>query len=259
MLTAAQQRVEALRPQRKALERHAAARPTPRTFGHCRADGTVGVIAEIKRRSPSAGAIREDLDPVRYAQAYVAGGAVGISVLTEPDHFGGTLADLERVAEAVAVPVLRKDFVLDEVQLLEARAAGASAVLLIVRALSAKRVSDLVRAALDLGLAPLVEAHTLPELEIALGAGATIVGINNRDLDTFVVDRASAEMLLRRVPAGVRAVAESGLETRADVERMAAAGADHVLVGTVVARSAEPESAVRALTGVVRRPRGPAT
>jgi indole-3-glycerol phosphate synthase len=259
LLTAAWQRVEGLRPRRKELERRAAANPVPPPFGQRREDGSVGVIAEIKRRSPSAGVIQEGLDPVRYARAYVAGGAVGISVLTEPDHFGGTLADLERVAEAVAVPVLRKDFVLDEVQLLEARAAGAAAVLLIVRALPVKRVTDLTRAAVDLGLVPLVEAHTLPELEIALGAGATLVGINNRDLDTLAVDRASAEALLPRVPAAVKAVAESGLETRADVERMAAAGADHVLVGTAVARSAEPEAAVRALTGVARRPRGPAT
>jgi indole-3-glycerol phosphate synthase len=216
----------------------------------------VGVIAEVKRRSPSAGFLRTNLDPVGHARAYAAGGAIGISVLTETAHFGGTLEDLSRVAEAVALPVLRKDFIVDESQLLEARAAGAAAVLLIVRALRPERLQALAGEARALGLAALMEAHTATELETALGVGATLVGINNRDLDSFNIDLGTCERLLPRVPPGVIAVAESGIETPDDVRRMAAAGADHVLVGTAVTRLDEPEAAVRALTGVARRPRG---
>jgi indole-3-glycerol phosphate synthase len=214
------------------------------------------VIAEIKRRSPSAGAIHPDLDPVRHAQAYAAGGASGISVLTEADHFGGSLEDLSRVAQAVPLPVLRKDFILDELQLLEARGAGASAVLLIVRVLAPARLRALAGEARDLGLGVLTEVHTASELETALTAGATLVGTNSRDLETFSVDPRTSERLLPGVPAGIVAVAESGIASRRDVERLAAAGADHVLVGTAVARLADPEAAVRALAGVPRGQRG---
>ena len=214
------------------------------------------MIAELKRRSPSAGAIRETLDPVATARAYVAGGAVAVSVLTDEPHFGGSLADLEAVAGAVAVPVLRKDFILDELQLLEARAAGASAVLLIVRALDDADLAALARAARGLGLGTLVEAHDEQELDRALAVDPSAVGINSRDLDSFAVDLATAERLLARVAPGVPAVAESGIETRADVERLARAGADLVLVGTAVARVPDPEQAVRGLTGVRRQGRG---
>jgi indole-3-glycerol phosphate synthase len=216
----------------------------------------VGVVAEVKRRSPSVGEIHPALDPAKHAQAYAAGGAIGVSVLTETEHFGGSTEDLACVARAVVLPVLRKDFILDELQLLEARGLGAAAVLLIVRVLAPARLRALAREARDLGLGALTEVHTLRELDVALAAGATLVGINNRDLDSFAVDPGTSERLLPRVPADVVAVAESGIESRADVERMAAAGADHVLVGTAVARLAEPREAVRALTGVPRRRRG---
>ena len=255
ILTATRDRVAGLRGQARELERRAAEAPDPLPFTRALAGHEVGVIAEVKRRSPSAGAIREDLDPVAHARAYVHGGAVAISVLTDELHFGGSLDDLARVAGAVRVPVLRKDFILDELQLYEARAAGASAVLLIVRALTAPGLRALARAARDQGLGVLVEVHSSGELEVALGVEPTAVGVNSRDLDTFAVDLGAAERLVALVSGKVPVIAESGITTRADVARMAAAGADLVLVGTSVARTADPGGAVRALTGIVRRGR----
>jgi indole-3-glycerol phosphate synthase len=192
---------------------------------------------------------------VAHAHAYAAGGAVAISVLTEEAHFGGSLEDLRQVAEAVELPVLRKDFILDELQLLEARAAGAAAVLVIARILSPARLRDLAREARRLGLGVMVEVHTTGELNAALAVEGAAVGVNCRDLDSFAVDLTMAERLLPLVPPDVVAVAESGIETRSDVERMGAAGADHVLVGTALTRLAEPGPAVRALGGVPRRQR----
>lgn len=255
ILSAARERVERIRPGARDLERRAAQAPPLRPFGGLRANGTVGVIAEVKRRSPSVGAIREALDAVAQARAYAAGDAVAISVLTEETQFGGSLEDLSRVVEAVELPVLRKDFILDELQLLEARAAGAAAVLVIARILSPARLRDLAREARRLGLGVLVEVHTTGELNAALAVEGATVGVNSRDLDSFAVDLATAERLLPLVPPEVVAVAESGIETRRDVERMAAAGADHVLVGTALARLAEPGPAVRVLGGVPRRER----
>src|SRR6185295_6698348 len=249
-------RVAALQGCAADLARRAAAAPPPRPFLHLALAPTVGIVAEIKRRSPSQGAIRPDLDPVAHALAYTRGGAVAISVLTDELHFGGSLDDLARVASAVPVPVVRKDFILDELQLYEARAAGASAVLLIVRALTPDGLRALARAARDQGLGLLVEVHSAGELELALGVDPTAVGVNSRDLATFAVDLGRAERLVALVPGGVPVIAESGIATRADVERMAAAGADLVLVGTSVARTADPGEAVRALTGVARRRRG---
>ncbi len=255
ILAATRRRLEALRPAIRDLERRAAKAPAPRPFAAALGGSVVAVIAEVKRRSPSAGAIREALDPVATARAYVSGGAVAVSVLTDEPHFGGSLADLEAVVRAVTVPVLRKDFILDELQLLEARAAGASAVLLIVRALDDADLAALAQSARGLGLGTLVEAHDERELDRALAVEPSALGINSRDLDTFAVDLASAERLLARVPPGLAAVAESGIETRADVERLARAGADLVLVGTAVARAPDPEQAVRDLVGIKRKRR----
>lgn len=255
ILATARARVEALRPRAAELERRAAEAPPPPEFGPAVAGKTVGVIAEVKRRSPSAGVIRADLDPAAYASAYAAGGAVAVSVLTEEAHFGGSLADLERVTRAISIPVLRKDFIVDELQLLEARGAGAALVLLIVRALSDADLRNLARLARGLGLATLVEAHDRRELDRALAVSPTAVGINNRDLGTFVTDLAVSEAVIPEVPRGVLAVAESGIETRDHVERLAATGADLVLVGEALARSGRPEDAVRALAGVARRSR----
>jgi indole-3-glycerol phosphate synthase len=253
IIAVARERAAALGARAREIERASAAAPAPLPFAPALRDGpTVGVIAEVKRRSPSAGDIREDLDPVTHARAYVSGGAVALSVLTDERHFGGSLDDLQRVAEAVAVPALRKDFILDELQLHEARAAGASAVLLIARILDPRPLGVLSARARSLGLGVLIEVHSPAELDAALAAGPTAVGVNSRDLDSFAVDLAVAERLLGLVPAGIPAVAESGIRTRADVARLAAAGADAVLVGTSVARAGDPAAAVRALTGVRR-------
>src|SRR5260370_42436875 len=254
ILAVARRRVAALKERAGELERAAQTGPPIRPFPSAPGP-TVGVIAEVKRRSPSQGAIREDLNPVEHARAYVRGGAVAVSVLTDEAHFGGSIDDLSRVAAAVPVPVLRKDFILDELQIMEARAAGASAVLLIARILEAERLSALARAAQHWGLATLIEVHDAGELERALAAGPGVLGVNARDLATFVVDLEGAKQLIARVASGVPVVAESGVETRSDVEQLAAAGADFVLVGTSVARQRNPEDAVRALVGVKRTSR----
>jgi indole-3-glycerol phosphate synthase len=256
ILAVTRTRVAALQESAADLEHRAAAAPPARPLLAAFPRDTVGVVAEVKRRSPSQGSIRADLDAVAHARAYVRGGAMGVSVLTDEVHFGGSLDDLARVAAAVSVPVLRKDFILDELQLLEARTVGASAVLLIVRALEPPRLVALAAAARGLGLATLIEVHTEAELDAALAAQPTAVGVNARDLTSFVVDLRAAERLVGRVPPGLPAVAESGVAGRADVERLAAVGADAVLVGTSVARAADPEAAVRALTGVRRIGRG---
>jgi indole-3-glycerol phosphate synthase len=254
ILTAARQRARGLAGRRGELE--AALREALPTRPLIRpADGSVGVVAEVKRRSPSAGEIRADLDALAHATAYAAGGAAAISVLTEERYFGGSLDDLTRVARAVPLPVLRKDFILDELQLLEARAAGASVALLIVRALSPQALATLSAAARDLGLATLVEIHDEGELERALAVAPSAVGVNSRDLSSYRVDLGVAERLVARVPSGVLTVAESGVEVRADVERPAVAGADFVLVGTALARQRDPRVAVAALAGVPRRER----
>jgi indole-3-glycerol phosphate synthase len=250
-------RVAALKRRAAGLEKAASGAPPPRPFlpRWDRRGPSIGVVAEIKRRSPSQGAIRPDLDPVAYATGYARGGASGISVLTEERHFGGSLEDLAAVAAAVQIPVLRKDFIIDELQLLEALVAGASAVLLIARVLPPARLAALARTAGELGLGTLIEIHTESELEPALAAAGTAVGVNARDLNTLAMDPAGAERLLAKIPAEVVTVAESGIASRADVERVASAGADYVLVGTSVARRDDPESAVRALCGVKRKAR----
>lgn len=215
----------------------------------------MSVIAELKRRSPSAGRIAPGLDAAAQARAYERGGARAISVLTEPTHFGGALADLERVRAATVLPLLRKDFILEPLQLYEARAAGASAVLLIVRALDVVRLGELVALARELALGQLIEVHDARELDRALAIDPDTVGVNSRDLATLELRPDVLRTLLPLLPAGVVAVAESGLEQRVDVERVAGWGADAVLVGTAVSRAADPEAAVRALAGVSRRGR----
>jgi indole-3-glycerol phosphate synthase len=242
----------ALRARTPALERAAGASPAPPAFRAAFTPDRVALVAEVKRRSPSAGAIREDLDPADRAERYVRHGAAAVSVLTDGPFFGGSIADLEAVVARVRVPVLRKDFILEEAQILEARAAGAAAVLLIVRALPPARLSALLRFAGGVGLAALVEVHTAPELAVALAAGADIVGVNSRDLDTFRIDVAAAWALLASVPADRVAIAESGMATMADVERAAAAGADAVLVGTALSAADDPAAQAAAFAGIRR-------
>jgi indole-3-glycerol phosphate synthase len=215
----------------------------------------VAVIAEVKRRSPSAGSIREDLNPADRAVLYATHGASAISVLTDEPYFGGSMNDLTAAAKRSPVPVLRKDFILDEVQILEARVAGASAVLLIVRALERPRLEMLLRYAAEVGLDSLVEVHTAGELETALEADAAIIGVNSRDLDTFRIDMAAAWRLIGQVPADRIAVAESGLVGQSDVVRVAEAGADAVLIGTALSAAASPEALLRELSRVPRHGR----
>jgi indole-3-glycerol phosphate synthase len=252
ILASTERSLPALRARRRELERQAAERAPGPSFRAALTGAAVALIAEVKRRSPSAGSIREDLEPAARAAHYADGGAAAISVLTDGPYFGGSLDDLRSVAGRVSVPVLRKDFILSEEQVLEARAAGASAVLLIVRALAPRRLESLRRFAADAELAALVESHTAAEVATALDIGAEIVGINSRDLDTFRIDVHAAWQLFAKVPRGVVAVAESGMESVHDVSRAAAAGADAVLVGTALSASERPEVLARQLAGVTR-------
>jgi indole-3-glycerol phosphate synthase len=213
-----------------------------------RPDG-VNVIAECKRRSPSRGVLRADYDPVAQAQAYVRGGAIAISVLTEPSFFDGALEHLRRVRAAVDVPILRKDFVVDPYQLLEARVAGADAVLLIVSALDDGRLRRLLDQARSLHLAALVEIHDEAELDRALAAGATLVGVNNRNLRTLAVDLDVSSRVAARLPAGITAVSESGVRTTADIARLRALGYAAFLIGERLMTSADAEGDLRALCG----------
>jgi indole-3-glycerol phosphate synthase len=253
ILSAQREGLAALRKHRGALRRAAEAAPGGPSMMAALGGGEVAIIAEVKRRSPSRGAIAEHRDAASHARAYCRGGAAAVSVLTEGPHFGGALADLEAVAAAIDRPVLRKDFILDEVQLFEAKIHGASAALLIVRALDQAMLRDLHQTAGELGLASLVEVHTLGELDRALALDPALVGVNARDLETFAIDLAGMETVLRAIPSDVVAVAESGLATRADVERVAAWGADAALVGAAVSSAPEPEAAVRELCGLQRR------
>jgi len=232
-----------------ALRAAAAATPAPRGLRAAVRRGPEGprLIAEVKRRSPSKGDIRIDLDPAALAAAYAAGGASAVSVLTEPRHFAGSPDDLLAVRSAVALPVLRKDFVTLAYQVWEARAWGADAVLLIVAALEAPALRVLLDETAEAGLDALVEVHTLAEAEVAAAAGATLVGVNTRDLATLEVDPGRFAAVRGGLPGGTVLVAESGIRDRADVQAAAGAGADAVLVGETLVRAANPASAVRDL------------
>ncbi len=234
----------------------AAAQPAgPSLEGALRGQG-VALLTEVKRRSPSKGAIAPALDAVEQASAYQAGGAAALSILTEPAHFGGSNEDLVRVRDDIGLPILKKDFHVAPVQLVEARALGASAALLIARALSPDGLAEMMRAGRTLGLELLVEVRDEDELERALGEGATMIGVNNRDLETLVIDPETAIRILPRIPGALVAIAESGIRSRDDVIRYADAGADAVLVGSSLSAAADPVHATRALAGVERRSRG---
>jgi indole-3-glycerol phosphate synthase len=221
-----------------------------------RTDGGLAVIAEIKRRSPSKGELAPDLVAADTALAYAAGGAACLSVLTDGPYFGGDLDDLRAARASSGLPVLRKDFTIDAVQLVEARAAGADAVLLIVAALPDDGLLRALHdAATDLGLAVVVEAHDEAELERALGFGPRIVGVNARDLGDFAEDLSVGERVAKRIPAEVVAVAESAIRSVDDARRMAGAGYDAVLVGEALVRAHDPARLVAALTAVPRQSR----
>ena len=211
--------------------------------------GPVTLIAEIKKASPSAGVIRADFDPVAIAKAYEDGGASCLSVLTDEKFFQGHDEFLIAVRAAVALPVIRKDFVVSEWQIYESRSLRADAVLLIVAALSPAQIADYQEVAHSLGMAALVEVHTEAEMEVALGTNAKLIGINSRDLNTFVTDLGTVERLAAMVPSNVTLVAESGLKTPADIQRVANAGAKAILVGETLMRAADIGAAVRGLLG----------
>lgn len=249
--------VKRLRGREGALRSAAAAAPPARGFREavCRA-GEVRVIAELKRRSPGAGEIRPQLVPARLASVYESAGAAAISVLTDREYFGGALEELSVVRRAVAVPVLRKDFVLEAVQVFEARAAGADAVLLIARILEPGALRSLVGLAEELGMDALVEVHDGVELERALEAGARLVGVNNRDLGTFETSLEVTFELCGRVPSGCVLVSESGIRGGEDVARLGAAGVDAVLVGEWLLRREDVGAAVAELVGHRKAERG---
>lgn len=230
--------------------RDAEATATPRDFrGALIGREPVALIAEAKKASPSKGLLRAGFDAAGLAAVYAAAGASAVSVLTEERYFQGRPEYLAAVKAACPLPALRKDFILDPYQVYESRALEADALLLIVRALDDARLADLAALAAELGMAALVEVHDEAELDRALAAGASLIGVNNRNLDTFAVDLETTIRLAARVDDGVTLVGESGIHTRADVERLREAGVDAILVGESIVTSADPAAKIRELIG----------
>jgi indole-3-glycerol phosphate synthase len=255
-IVAATERITAVRREREpqvALEKRAAnAAPRGAAFEQALGQaGRVNVIAECKRRSPSKGVLAAGYEPVLIARKYDEGGAAAISVLTEPTFFDGSLDHLRVVRAAVSLPLLRKDFIVDEYQLFEARANGADSILLIVAALEQADLVRLHRGAGELGLAALVEVHDEEELTRAVDAGAKIIGVNNRNLRTLSVDVDASHRLAVRMPAHVIGVSESGLQNREDLERLAAVGYRAFLIGERFMTDKDPAAAIRTLVGQV--------
>ena len=233
------------------LEAQAAEAPPVRDFrGALAGPGPIRLIAEVKKASPSAGLIRADFDPVAIARTYQAHGADCLSVLTDAPYFGGHLSYLARVRASVAIPILRKDFLIDEYQVVEARMAGADAILLIAEILDDDRLASLQARARALGMAALVELHDEANLDRVLASGADLVGVNNRDLTRFVTDLEQTFRLRPRVPERVLFVSESGIHARSDVERLESAGVDAILVGESLMRAPDIGAAVEALLGL---------
>ena len=222
------------------------------SFGEALRGNDVKIVAEVKRSSPSKGAINTDLDLAKQVGAYEAGGAAAISVLTEPTRFGGSNEDLSRARAAVRVPLLRKDFHVETIQIMEAKSLGASAALVIVRAVPPARLKELISAGSDAGIEILVEVRDERELDLALSLGAGLIGVNNRNLETLEIDPETSLRLLPLIPRDVVAIAESGVRSVKDIERLAGAGANAVLVGSELSASRDPEAAVRAFTGIAR-------
>ena len=245
-----------LRGRVRELEDAAAAAPPVRDFrGALASPDRVALIAECKRRSPGAGPIRPYLDPVKLTGGYARAGAAALSVLTDTQYFGGSEKDLQDVRQASSLPVLRKDFTLDPLQVVQARVLGADAVLLIVRILSDAMLARLHAEVTALGMAALVEVHDRRELERAVGVGADLIGINNRDLSTFRTDLGTTLELIDEVPDGAVVVSESGIREPADVLRLGEAGVDAVLVGESLLKASDPEEAARRLSAVPRMER----
>jgi len=245
-------RAATLAPRAEELSQSIGSLGLPPGFAAALRKDTVAIIAEVKRSSPSKGAINTGLDLERQVKAYEAGGAAAISILTESGRFGGSNADLTLARSSVGIPLLKKDFHVDPVQILEARVLGASAALVIARAVSPQCLKELLKAGHDVGLEILVEIRDVQELELALSLDARLIGVNNRNLETLEIDPDTSLRLLPLIPRAVVAVAESGVKSVADVRRLASAGADAVLVGSELSASRDPEAAVRSLTDVRR-------
>lgn len=245
--------VATLRPQANRLEAAVGNSPVVRDFlGGITSCEHVSLIAECKRRSPGAGLIRPDLEMETVSRLYEEGGAAALSVLTDAPYFGGSLEDLRIARETTSLPILRKDFTLDPLQILEARVAGADAVLLIVRILDDEVLQRLIAETEALGMAALVEVHDERELKRALEVGAGIIGINNRDLATFTTDLDTTIRLLERVPEDIVVVSESGIRVPEDVDRLGGVGVDAVLVGESLLRSSDPGVAAQELARIPR-------
>lgn len=255
LTASAHERAAALQRRRADLKALASdSAPGPSLAAALRRDD-VAVIAEIKRRSPSKGDISPGASATVLAAAYADGGAAALSILTEPDHFGGDSGDLVDVRRRIDLPTLKKDFHVDSIQLLEARAIGASALLLIARALEPSRLEDLAKEAALLGVEVLIEVRDDDELARAVAIGAPMIGVNNRNLETLVITPATAARLIPLIPADRVAIYESGIKGADDVRGAAGVGADAVLVGSSVTGAPDPAAAVRALTGIARQDR----
>ncbi len=250
VLTSVRRRLPEVRARQDRLREEAAGLAPPRDFAGALAGPGLSVIAEFKRASPSKGVINAGMDPSERAAAYEAGGASAMSVLTEPDHFMGSPEDLRSARSATALPALRKDFTLDTAQVWEARVMGADAVLLIVAILDDALLARMLRAAEEAGLDALVEVHSRREAERAIEAGATLIGVNNRDLRTFDVDLATSERIAPLLEGVDLRIAESGVKGPEDAARLGAAGYDALLVGEYLSRSADPAEAISGLRGV---------
>jgi indole-3-glycerol phosphate synthase len=224
----------------------------PRDFGRALDASGLAIVAEIKRRSPSAGALRTDLEPTSFARIFESAGAAALSVLTEPSFFGGSLDDLVAARQTIGLPVLRKDFLLDPSEIEESRRAGADAVLLIARILGPGQLDELAAAADEAGLTYVVEAHDERDLARAIDHPRAVIGINSRDLDTLAIDLDRALALRSSVPAGRRTLAESGVRTRAQLRRVAERGFDALLVGEALMRAADPGAALAELVAEAR-------
>ena len=243
------ERAKSAQPAAELRAQLADAPPLRNLFAALAAPGPIKLIAEVKKASPSAGVIRADFDPVAIAQTYAAHGATCLSILTDEQFFQGSLDYLRAIRAAVDLPILRKDFILDTHQLLEARVAGADAVLLIAECLDDCNLRKLFNEACELGLTPLVELYEPANLSRVLAAGATLIGVNNRNLHTFEVDLANTLRIKEEVPEDCVLVGESGIKTRADVQRLEAAGVDAILVGESLMREPDIGAAVDRLLG----------
>jgi len=245
-------RAATLRSSMDALRRQAEAAPGQPGFAAALKRENVSVISEVKRSSPSKGVINAGIDVAAQVADYTRGGAAAVSILTEGTRFGGSNDDLLKARRATPLPLLKKDFHVDEVQILEAKVLGASAALLIVRAVSPETLRQLIALANDIALETLVEIRTEQELNLALSCGATVIGVNNRNLETLEIDPQNSLRLIPSIPKDVVAIGESGVKSADDVRRLAEAGADAVLVGSELSAAGDPAAAVRSLTGIRR-------